>query len=99
MPRPFRKAWRCTRTASGRRAQPTGDIAAEAASALKALGRDASIKLVWTREDDMRGGRYRPLILHRVRGALDRAGNISAWDHVVVGQSIIKGTPFEAMMT
>jgi isoquinoline 1-oxidoreductase beta subunit len=83
----------------GRRAQPTGDIAAEAASALKALGRDASIKLVWTREDDMRGGRYRPLVLHRVRGALDKAGNISAWDHVVVGQSIIKGTPFEAMMT
>jgi isoquinoline 1-oxidoreductase beta subunit len=83
----------------GRRAQPTGDIAAEAAAALKALGRDASIKLVWTREDDMRGGRYRPLMLHRVRAALDKAGNISAWDHSVVGQSIMKGTPFEAMMT
>src|SRR3954468_835048 len=83
----------------GRRAQPTGDIAAEAAAALKALGRDASIKLVWTREDDMRGGRYRPLVFHRVRAALDKAGNIAAWDHVVVGQSIMKGTPFEAMMT
>src|SRR3954465_626293 len=83
----------------GRRAQPTGDIAAEAAAALKALGRDASIKLVWTREDDMRGGRYRPLVLHRVRATLDNAGNIAAWDHPVVGQSIIKGTPFEAMMT
>ncbi|MFL6572797.1 MAG: molybdopterin cofactor-binding domain-containing protein [Burkholderiales bacterium] len=83
----------------GRRAQPSGDIAAEAAAALKALGRDASIKLVWTREDDMRGGRYRPLVLHRVRAALDNAGNIAAWDHAVVGQSIIKGTPFEAMMT
>jgi isoquinoline 1-oxidoreductase subunit beta len=83
----------------GRRAQPTGDIAAEAAAALKALGRDASIKLMWTREDDMRGGRYRPLIVHRVRGSLDKDGSIAAWDHVVVGQSIIKGTPFEAMMT
>src|SRR5256714_1729027 len=83
----------------GRRAQPTGDIAAEAASALKALRRDASIKLVWTREDDMRGGRYRPLVLHRARAALDKAGNISAWDHAIVGQSIMKGTPFEAMMT
>jgi isoquinoline 1-oxidoreductase beta subunit len=83
----------------GRRAQPTGDIAAEAAMALKALGRDASIKLVWTREDDMRGGRYRPLVLHRVRAALDKAGSIAAWEHVVVGQSIIKGTPFEMMMT
>ena len=83
----------------GRRAQPTGEIAAEAAAALKALGRDASVKLVWTREDDMRGGRYRPLVLHRARAALDKAGNIAAWEHVVVGQSIIKGTPFEAMMT
>ena len=83
----------------GRRAQPTGEVAAEAAAALKALGRDASIKLVWTREDDMRGGRYRPLVLHRVRAALDKAGNLSAWNHAVVGQSIIKGTPFEAMMT
>jgi isoquinoline 1-oxidoreductase beta subunit len=83
----------------GRRAQPTGDLAAEAAAALKALGRDASIKLVWTREDDIRGGRYRPLVLHRVRGGLDKAGNIAAWDHSIVGQSIIKGSPFEAMMT
>ncbi len=83
----------------GRRAQPTGDVAAEAAAALKALGREASIKLMWTREDDMRGGRYRPLIVHRVRGALDKDGSIAAWDHVVVGQSIIKGTAFEAMMT
>src|SRR6185436_7578953 len=82
----------------GRRAQPAGDLAAEAAAALKALGRDASIKLVWTREDDMRGGRYRPFTLHRMRAGLDQAGNISAWDHIVVGQSIIKGTPFEAMM-
>ena len=83
----------------GRRAQPTGEIAAEAAMALKALGRDASIKLVWTREDDMRGGRYRPLILHRVRASLDSAGGIAAWDHAVIGQSIMKGTPFEMMMT
>jgi len=82
----------------GRRAQPAGDLAAEAASALKALGRDASIKLVWTREDDIRGGRYRPLVLHRVRGAVE-AGRIVAWDHAIVGQSIIKGSPFEAMMT
>jgi isoquinoline 1-oxidoreductase beta subunit len=83
----------------GRRAQPGGDLAAEAAEALKALGRDAAIKLLWTREDDMRGGRYRPFLLHRARGKLDATGNIAAWDHVIVGQSIIKGSPFEAMMT
>lgn len=83
----------------GRRAQPTGEVAAEAASALKALGRDASIKMVWTREDDMHGGRYRPLTLHHIRGALDGKGNIAAWEQVVVGQSIVKGSPFEMMMT
>jgi isoquinoline 1-oxidoreductase beta subunit len=82
----------------GRRAQPAGTLAAEAAAALKALGRDAAIKLVWTREDDIRGGRYRPLGLHHLRGAVDGEGSIVAWDQVIVGQSIIKGSPFEAMM-
>ena len=82
----------------GRRAQPAGDLAAEAAAALKALGRDAAIKLVWTREDDIRGGRYRPFTLHRIEGSLDKAGNITSWDQVVVSQSIVKGSPFEAMI-
>jgi isoquinoline 1-oxidoreductase beta subunit len=82
----------------GRRAQPAGDLAGEAAAALKALGRDAAIKLVWTREDDMRGGRYRPFALHRMKAALDKGGNIISWDHVVVSQSIVKGSPFEAMI-
>jgi len=82
----------------GRRAQPAGDLAAEAAAALKALGRDASIKLVWTREDDMRGGRYRPFTLHRMEGCLDKAGNITCWDETIVSQSIVKGSPFEAMI-
>lgn len=83
----------------GRRAQPTGEVAAEAASALKALGRDASIKMVWTREDDMHGGRYRPLTLHHIRAAIDGKGGIAAWEQVIVGQSIVKGSPFEMMMT
>jgi isoquinoline 1-oxidoreductase beta subunit len=82
----------------GRRAQPAGDLAAEAAAALKALGRDASIKLVWTREDDMRGGRYRPFTLHRLRAGLDKSGNIVAWDQTIVSQSIVKGSPFEMMI-
>lgn len=82
----------------GRRAQPAGDLAAEAAAALKALGRDATIKLVWTREDDIRGGRYRPFTLHRIEGSLDKAGNITSWEQVVVSQSIVKGSPFEAMI-
>jgi isoquinoline 1-oxidoreductase subunit beta len=45
----------------------------------------------------MRGGYYRPLTLHRMRGAV-RDGKIVAWANTVVTQSILKGTPFEAVM-
>jgi len=53
---------------------------------------------VWTREDDIRGGFYRPMYVHRVEVGLDAANAITAWNHVIVGSSIIGGTPFEAMM-
>ncbi|MBC8118331.1 MAG: xanthine dehydrogenase family protein molybdopterin-binding subunit [Burkholderiaceae bacterium] len=82
----------------GRRAQPAGDLAAEAAAALKALGRDGAIKLAWTREDDIKGGRYRPLVLHRIKAALDAKGDIVAWDQTIVAQSFIKGSPFEQLL-
>jgi isoquinoline 1-oxidoreductase beta subunit len=52
------------------------------------------VKLVWTREDDLQGGRYRPLYVHRLRAGLDAQGNIVAWEHRIIGQSIIKGTAF-----
>lgn len=45
----------------------------------------------------MRGGRYRPLFVHKVKVGLDEAGNIVAWQHRQVGQSILIGTPFEGM--
>ncbi|MBL7309359.1 molybdopterin-dependent oxidoreductase, partial [Escherichia coli] len=51
----------------GRRATPTADYLAEAATVLKASGEKAPVHLVWTREDDMAGGYYRPTVLHRVR--------------------------------
>jgi isoquinoline 1-oxidoreductase beta subunit len=82
----------------GRRAQPAGDLAAEAAAALKALGRDGTIKLTWTREDDIKGGYYRPLVLHRIKAALDAKGDIVAWDQTIVTQSFIKGSPFEMLL-
>lgn len=78
----------------GRRATPVADVAAEAASVVKAIGGRQPVKLVWTREDDIRGGRYRPLYVHRLRAGLDAAGRIVAWEHRIVGQSILKGTPF-----
>jgi isoquinoline 1-oxidoreductase subunit beta len=82
----------------GRRAQPAGQLAAEAAEVAKAAGPGA-YKLVWTREDDLKGGYYRPLTVHRLRGGLDAQGNVVAWTDTIANQSIIAGSPFEAMMT
>jgi isoquinoline 1-oxidoreductase beta subunit len=82
----------------GRRATPTADVAAEAASVVKAIGGRQPVKLVWTREDDIRGGRYRPLFVHRLRAGLDAAGRIVAWEHRIVGQSFLKGTPFAGLI-
>jgi len=56
------------------------------------------VKVVWTREDDLRGGYYRPSYVHRVQVGVDAAGLPMAWDHVVVGQSIGAGTPLEPFL-
>ncbi|HEY5802250.1 MAG TPA: xanthine dehydrogenase family protein molybdopterin-binding subunit [Lysobacter sp.] len=80
----------------GRRATPTSDFVSEAVEVAKAAG--AQVKTVWTREDDVRGGYYRPMYLQRARIGLDAQGLPIAWHHVLVGQSILAGTPFEAMM-
>lgn len=82
----------------GRRATPSGDMAAEAAEVMKGAQHKGPIKVLWTREDDIKGGRYRPIFVHKLRGAVDKDGNISAWDQVIVGQSFMKGSPFEAGM-
>jgi isoquinoline 1-oxidoreductase beta subunit len=82
----------------GRRANPASDFVIEAASIVKAIGGRAPVKLQWTREDDMKGGYYRPMYLHTLKAGLDAAGNIVAWQHRIVGQSILAGTPFESMM-
>ncbi len=82
----------------GRRATPTADYLAEAATVLKASGEKAPVHLVWTREDDMAGGYYRPTVLHRVRAGIDGKGAVVGWDHVMVGKSIMIGSPFEAMI-
>ena len=54
----------------GRRAQQTVHVAAELAEVAKAIGPGKPLKLVWTREDDMRGGYYRPFSIHRMRGVV-----------------------------
>ncbi len=80
----------------GRRATPASDFVSEAVVVAKAAG--VPVKTVWTREDDIRGGYYRPAFVHRVRAALGPSGDPVAWDHVIVGQSIAAGTPFEGFM-
>lgn len=80
----------------GRRATPTADFVSEAVHVAKAAGQP--VKTVWTREDDVRGGYYRPAYLHRVHIGVDPQGLPIAWEHAVVGQSILIGTPMEPMM-
>jgi isoquinoline 1-oxidoreductase beta subunit len=81
----------------GRRAQPTSHFAAELAEVAKAIGPSRPVKLIWTREDDLRGGYYRPMFVHRLRGAI-RDGKIVAWANTLVGQSFIQGTAFAPMV-
>ena len=82
----------------GRRATPDSDVFVEAVEIAKALGFRAPVQLQWTREADMGGGRYRPMHVHRVKVGLSAEGQISAWQHRVVGQSIFANTPFASMM-
>ena len=85
----------------GRRAVPTSDYIVEAvnvAKAYKAAGHSGPVKVIWSREDDIKGGYYRPSHVHRAEIGLDAKGKIIAWDHAIVGQSIMAGTSFEAFM-
>ena len=86
----------------GRRANPQSDYVLECAEIVarlaKAGTKDVPVKLVWTREDDMRGGMYRPMYLHALRGGIDAGGAIVGWQHRIVGQSILEDTIFEGAM-
>jgi isoquinoline 1-oxidoreductase beta subunit len=77
----------------GRRGNPYSDFVTEAARVAKAVKKP--VKVVWTREDDMRGGYYRPMWYDRIAAGLDEKGNLIAWKHTIVGQSILAGTPFD----
>jgi isoquinoline 1-oxidoreductase subunit beta len=85
----------------GRRANPSSDYVVEAvqvAKGMKQAGVDAPVKVIWSREDDMRGGYYRPAHVHRVVAGVDAKGMPVTWQHTIVGQSILKGTAFEKVM-
>jgi isoquinoline 1-oxidoreductase beta subunit len=83
----------------GRRANPGSDYIVEAVSIAKAFGADGTpIKFQWTREDDIHGGLYRPMYFHKLEAGLNAEGQLTGWRHVIVGQSIVAGTPFAGLI-
>jgi len=70
----------------GRRAAAWSDFVVEGAQVAK--GEPWPVKTTWTREDDMRGGQYRPMTVHRSRLALDAAGRPLSWHNRVVSQGL-----------
>ena len=81
----------------GRRGVPTSDFivqACEVAKAARSVGLNVPIRTLWSREDDIKGGYYRPMHLHRARIGFDDSGTVVAWDHVLIGQSILTDTMF-----
>src|SRR3546814_19795468 len=82
----------------GRRAVGDADVIAEAVSTAKAIGWKAPVKVQWTREDDMTGGRYRPVYFHKLKAGPDAAGRLAAWQPPIVGQPIPAGRPLEGMV-
>jgi isoquinoline 1-oxidoreductase subunit beta len=69
------------------------DYAVEAALVSKAI--NAPVKVVWTREDDMRSSTYRPASLHQLSAAVDGSGYPVALTHRIIAPSISgqKGQP------
>lgn len=80
----------------GRRAAPKADYLVEAVQIAKASGLPNPIKMIWQREDDVQGGFYRPMVLHRYKIGMDNDGQATHWSHKVVGASISTGTAFES---
>jgi isoquinoline 1-oxidoreductase beta subunit len=81
----------------GRRANSESDFIAEVASIAKATGGKYPVRLIWTREDDITGGRYRPLNYHRISAAISKDGKV-AYRQRVVGQSILANSPFAGLI-
>jgi isoquinoline 1-oxidoreductase beta subunit len=77
----------------GRRATQDADLVVEATQIAKAISGKAPLKLMWTREDDIRSGKYRPMAIHRMTARLNK-GAIEAWGDRTAIQSIMAGTPF-----
>ncbi|MBP2294972.1 xanthine dehydrogenase family protein molybdopterin-binding subunit [Azospirillum rugosum] len=77
----------------GRRVNAHADFVLTAIEVAKVA--KAPVKVVWTREDDMRGWYYRPMAYDRISVGLDGDGRVAAWQQTIVSQSIAAGTEFE----
>ncbi len=82
----------------GRRSTVTADYHVEAGLAYAFNGGQSPVKLVWSREDDLKGGYYRPAVAHKVSIGLDTDGRIIGWDHRIAGKPIFKGSAWDAFM-
>lgn len=85
----------------GRRGVGTSDFvvsACEVAKAARTAGLTVPIRTLWSREDDIKGGYYRPMHFHRAKIGFDEKGKVLAWDHALIGQSIVAGTLLEGMI-
>lgn len=80
----------------GRRASKTSDYVIEACELAKVVKKP--LKVAWTREDDMRGGYYRPMNFHKVSVGFDDKNQLLAWRHHIVGQSIMANTVMAGMI-
>jgi isoquinoline 1-oxidoreductase beta subunit len=80
----------------GRRANPRSDFVIEAVQVAMAVGQP--VKVVWTREDDMRGGNYRPMWADHIEAGIAKDGKPLAWKHTLVGQSIVADTAFAGFL-
>jgi len=65
----------------GRRSN--SDYIIEAAELAKVARRP--VKLIWTREDDISYGMFRPMSLQRMEAGIDESGKINSWRHTIVG--------------
>lgn len=80
----------------GRRAAANVDYISDAAHIAK--GEPWPVMTLWAREDDIKMGNYRPMYKNKAKVALDKEGKISAFEATVVGQNIVKNTPFEFLI-
>ncbi|WP_421856146.1 molybdopterin cofactor-binding domain-containing protein [Oricola sp.] len=86
----------------GRRAQfdahPVVEISLLAKAMLAAGMKPQPVKIVFTREDDMEAGYYRPMSAHRIKVGLDEDGAVTGFHYDIAAKSLLKGTVYEEMM-